>query len=113
MSGGNDRERRARGELGKERAWTTTMTTTMTTSYSLEETRRVKKTNGTGRGKVEEDESIENRGKGGNMRKVNLYVRRVGITSYKSLFVWKNIKCPGNVLYRGTLMSNVMVMLGV
>lgn len=50
------------------------------------------------------------------MRKVKyvhyLYVRRVGITSYKSLFVWKNIKCPGNVLYRGTLMSSVMVMLG-
>lgn len=49
VGGGNDRERRARGELGKERAWTTTMTTT-TTSYSLEETRRVKKMRGGERG---------------------------------------------------------------
>lgn len=111
MGGGNDRERRARGELGKERAWTTTMTTTTTTttSYSLEETRRVKKMRGGGRGEIEEDESIEKRGKCGNMRKVNLYVRRVRITWYKSLFVWKNIKYPGNVLYRGTLMSTIML----
>lgn len=109
MGGGNDRERRARGKLGKERAWTTTMTTTTTTSYSLEETRRVKKMRGGGRGEIEEDGSIEKRGKCGNMRKVNLYVRRVGITWYKSLFVWKNIKYPGNVLYRGTLMSTIML----